>query len=218
MKVVLIRHLKTPGNEKRQYIGRADEDLSEKEIQKFQQEQRQIFYPQVQKVIVSPMKRCVQTAELIYPEVQMRMDPLLKECDFGIFEGKSYEELKDRPEYQAWLDSGGTIAFPGGEGQADFRMRCVQGMLQQITRLCEEQAESAAFVVHGGTIMAVLERLAEDKEDFYHWQVENGGGYQMTVNVDEWKQGERKFHEICKIEKKEIEIEKKEIKRGGCSQ
>ena len=100
----------------------------------------------------------------------------------GIFEGKTYEELKDRAEYQAWLDSGGTIAFPEGEEQKEFRSRCVRGMLCQVDRLCEENVENAAFVVHGGTIMAVLEQLAEDQKDFYYWQVENGGGYRMLVD------------------------------------
>ena len=35
MKIVFIRHLKTPGNEKRQYIGRTDEDLSEQAVEEF---------------------------------------------------------------------------------------------------------------------------------------------------------------------------------------
>ena len=121
MKLILIRHLKTPGNEKRQYIGSTDEELSEQEVLNFKQKYKIDSYPQVQQVIVSPMKRCIQTAELIYPEVQIQQESLLKECDFGIFECKTYEELKDRAEYQAWLDSGGTIAFPEGEEQKEFR-------------------------------------------------------------------------------------------------
>ena len=32
MELILIRHLKTPGNEKRQYIGSTDEELSEQEV------------------------------------------------------------------------------------------------------------------------------------------------------------------------------------------
>ena len=150
-------------------------------------------------MIVSPMKRCIQTAELIYPEVQIQQESLLKECDFGIFECKTYEELKDRAEYQAWLDSGGTIAFPEGEEQKEFRSRCVRGMLCQVDRLCKENVESAAFVVHGGTIMAVLEQLAEDQKDFYHWQVENGGGYRMLVDEEERKSGVHRFYEIQKL-------------------
>lgn len=199
MELILIRHLKTPGNEKRQYIGSTDEDLSEQEVLNFKKKCKQASYPQVQQVIVSPMKRCVQTAELIYLNMQMQLEPLLKECDFGIFEGKTYEELKDRAEYQAWLDSGGTIAFPEGEEQKEFRSRCVRGMLCQVDRLCEENVENAAFVVHGGTIMAVLEQLAEDQKDFYYWQVENGGGYRMLVDEDEWKSGIHRFREIQKL-------------------
>ena len=195
MELILIRHLKTPGNEKRQYIGSTDEDLSEQEVLNFKKKCKQASYPQVQQVIVSPMKRCVQTAELIYLNMQMQLEPLLKECDFGIFEGKTYEELKDRAEYH----SGGTIAFPEGEEQKEFRSRCVRGMLCQVDRLCEENVESAAFVVHGGTIMAALEQLAEDQKDFYHWQVENGGGYRMLVDEDEWKSGIHRFREIQKL-------------------
>lgn len=199
MELILIRHLKTPGNEKRQYIGSTDEALSEQEVQNFVQKQKRENYPPVQQVIASPMKRCIQTAELIYPKNQVTQEELLKECDFGIFEGKTYEDLKDRTEYQAWLDSGGTIAFPKGEDQKEFRLRCVKGMLCQVDRLCEENVESVAFVVHGGTIMAVLEQLAEDQKDFYYWQVENGGGYRMLVDEEEWKSGIHRFREIQKL-------------------
>ena len=199
MELILIRHLKTPGNEKRQYIGSTDEALSEQEVQNFVQKQKRKNYPPVQQVIVSPMKRCIQTAELIYPKNQVTQEVLLKECDFGIFEGKTYEDLKDKAEYQAWLDSGGTIAFPEGEEQKEFRLRCVRGMLCQVDRLCKENVESAAFVVHGGTIMAVLEQLAEDQKDFYHWQVENGRGYRMLVDEEEWKSGVHRFREIQKL-------------------
>ena len=95
MELILIRHLKTPGNEKRQYIGSTDEELSEQEVLNFKQKYKIDSYPQVEQVIVSPMKRCIQTAELIYPKNQITQEVFLKECDFGIFEGKTYEELKE---------------------------------------------------------------------------------------------------------------------------
>ena len=184
MELILIRHLKTPGNEKRQYIGSTDEDLSEQEVLNFKKKCKQASYPQVQQVIVSPMKRCIQTAELIYPKNQITQEVLLKECDFGIFEGKTYEELKDRAEYQAWLDSGGTIAFPEGEEQKEFRSRCVRGMLCQVDRLCEENVESAAFVVHGGTIMSILSELGDEGKSYYDYITDNGEGF-----VCEWEDG-----------------------------
>ena len=100
MKIVFIRHLKTPGNEKRQYIGRTDENLSEQAVEEFRQRQEQStggLYPPVQHVIASPLKRCIQTAELIYPGQEISVEPMLRECDFGEYEQKTYEELKNEP-------------------------------------------------------------------------------------------------------------------------
>ena len=126
MKTVFIRHLPTPGNEKRQYIGRTDEHLSDAAVKAFCN--RTHTYPDVQYVIASPMIRCIETARLIYPDVEIRTEPLLRECDFGLFEGKTYEELKEHPAYVEWLESGGTTAFPDGEAQEIFRERCAVGV------------------------------------------------------------------------------------------
>lgn len=197
MKIVFIRHLRTPGNEKRQYIGRTDESLSERAVEEFYRSKNR--YPAVKSVVASPMKRCIETARLIYPEAEIRTEPLLRECSFGLFEGKSYEELKDHPAYTAWLESGGMTAFPEGEPQELFRKRCAEGVRKWIDILLEEKAESAAFVVHGGTIMASLSRLAEEPYDFYHWQVENGGGYEALAAEREWLGGRKRLTEVRKI-------------------
>ena len=69
-------------------------------------------------------------------------------------------------------------------------------MLEQCIDDC---CRSAAFVVHGGTIMAILERFSGGGESFYHWQVENGGGYRMTVDEEEWKSGRKRLREIEKL-------------------
>ncbi len=203
MKIVFIRHLKTPGNEKRQYIGRTDENLSEQAVEEFRQRQEQStggLYPPVQHVIASPLKRCIQTAELIYPGQEISVEPMLRECDFGEYEQKTYEELKNEPEYIRWMESGGMTVFPGGEEQTSFRRRCVDGVKRWIARLLEDGADSAAFVVHGGTIMAVLSELAEDKHEFYHWQVENGGGYVAEVSEEEWRNGRKVLRKVKRLQ------------------
>ena len=139
MEVIFIRHLPTPGNEKKQYIGRTDEALSHRAVTSFRKKREMYlknqektdgesisFYPPAEMIVASPMKRCVQTAELIYPGQKIVTEPELRECDFGRFEGKTYEELKDDPAYIAWLESGGTLAFPEGEDQETFRSRCAE--------------------------------------------------------------------------------------------
>ena len=44
----------------------------------------------------------------------------------------------------------------------------------------EENAESAAFVIHGGTIMAIMQRIFGG--GFYDYQIRNGG--MITFDFD----------------------------------
>ena len=193
MRVLLIRHLPTPGNEKRQYIGRTDEALSLAAVEKFQRQHG------AGAKIASPLKRCVQTAKLIWPGQEIRTEPMLRECDFGQYERKTYEELKNEPEYIEWMESGGMTTFPGGEEQTEFRARCAAGAEKWIGQLLEKRADSVAFVIHGGTIMAVLEQLAEGPREFYRWQAENGGGYIAEADREEWLSGRYVLRNIHRL-------------------
>ena len=123
----------------------------------------------------------------------------LRECDFGIFENKNYEELKDHLDYQRWLDSGGKLPFPEGEGMDAFCERCVKGFCNMTGRFIEEGCRTAAFVVHGGTIMAVLDRFAHHEEGFYHWQVKNGEGFRVKLDEEQWRRGVRRLTEIERL-------------------
>ena len=89
MKWILIRHGKTQGNIEQRYIGcRTDESLCSQGVESLKEKE----YPAVQRVFVSPMKRCRETAELIYPGVPAEMIDDFRECDFGEFENKNYAE------------------------------------------------------------------------------------------------------------------------------
>ena len=210
MEVIFIRHLPTPGNEKKQYIGRTDEVLSSGSVTSFHKKREMYlksqkegkyppFYPPAEMIVASPMKRCVQTAELIYPGQKIVTEPELRECDFGRFEGKTYEELKDDPAYIAWLESGGVLAFPEGEDQETFRSRCAEGVCRWLKKGAAEKKRSIAFVVHGGTIMAALHRLAEGEHSFYDWQTGNGRGFLALAAEDEWQAGREILREIREL-------------------
>ena len=169
MRFILIRHGKTRGNIERRYIGcRTDEDLCAEGIAQLQA----IAYPDADAVFASPMKRCIQTAEIICPGKTLHIVEDFRECDFGEFEGRSYEELKDNQVYQAWLASNGENPFPGGESRREFSERCVNAFKASVGNLSEG---SYAFIVHGGTIMAVMEHFAGG--NYYDYQVQNGRGF-----------------------------------------
>lgn len=182
MKIYMIRHSITPGNKRRAYIGASNESLCEEGIELLKNR----TYPEVEMVITSPMKRCMQTAMCIYPDKSPYVIDQLRECDFGAFEGMTYEELKEKVVYQEWLSKEGKIPFPQGEDQMEFRKRCVQGFDDAVDYLRNTNIRSAAMVVHGGTIMAILETYARPQEDFYHWKAQNGEGYLVEIDENAW--------------------------------
>lgn len=202
MKVVMIRHFQTPGNLERRYVGRTDEPLLEGEgLVRMAEEKRNRIQAlrKLDCVIASPMKRCIQTANLLFPGEKPLLCAKMRECDFGLFEGKNYEELGDLPVYQEWLDSRGTIPFPGGESHEAFKARCVEGFEEMAAELVENGCETAAMVVHGGTIMAVLSRFDRGDSEFYDWQAENGGGYVISLDEAAWGRGQKEFREIERL-------------------
>ncbi|MGN0639003.1 MAG: histidine phosphatase family protein [Huintestinicola sp.] len=169
-RLIFIRHGKTGGNLRGAYIGRTDEPLCDEGKSELEAK----MFPEADIVISSPMKRCVQTADIIYNKLPIRIYDNLRECDFGDFEGKNYSELNGNADYQAWIDSGGTMQFPNGEGHTDFTDRCCRAFLQAVS---ENEGKTIAFIVHGGTIMSVLERFAEPKKGYYDYMVKNGCGF-----------------------------------------
>ena len=189
----LIRHGKTYGNTLGRYIGTTDEPLCEEGIRLLEGKN----YPAAELVYVSPMKRCRETGAILFPGKKMIPVSRLRECDFGEFENKNYKELSGNAAYQAWIDSNGTLPFPGGESREAFEKRCREGFAELLKGLRDKPFRRAAFVVHGGTIMSILAAYAAEKEEFYHWQGQNGEGFRMLW--DETEKGGIILHEISHL-------------------
>ena len=182
--LILIRHGKTAGNLLGRYIGsRTDEPLCDEGREGLAGKQ----LPEVERLYVSPMKRCVETAEILWPgfnRKKMQKVTDLRECDFGDFENKNYKELSGNGDYQAWIDSNGTLPFPQGESREQFQRRCVEGFCELLKEVWtrEKLPASLALIVHGGTIMALLDAFAEGS--YYDYQCANAKGYKGRLSVE----------------------------------
>lgn len=181
MIVYLIRHGKTEGNQEKRYIGRTDESLCLEGIRELEEYRARGIYPVGAEIYTSPMKRCIETAKLLYPNGKVTCIPGLQETDFGIFEGSRYDELKDKSAYQSWLDSGGELPFPEGESKAEVLHRSSQAFERVLQGI---RGEQAIFIIHGGIIMALLEKYGVPPRSYYDYQVKNGDGYKVKV---EWR-------------------------------
>lgn len=167
--VLLLRHGQTQGNLERRYVGSTDLPLCPQGIAALGGRRYA-----ADRLFVSPLLRCRETAAILFPGQAQETVPDLRECAFGDFEMRTYEELKDDAAYQTWLSSGGREAPPGGESMPEQRERSVRAF-RGLMAACEP-GETAALVVHGGTIMCLLEAL-EASRQFYAWQCAPGGGF-----------------------------------------
>ena len=208
--LVLIRHGKTKSNEEQRYLGKTEEALSEKGKKEVLEYKTAQGYPAVDCLFSSPMERCLQTAKLIYPELEPVCIPEWKEIDFGAFEGKNYQELKEDKRYQEWIDKNGALPFPQGESRESFIRRCEKGYQRMLKEIAEMKKYSMdmgnneiegrrgkktiGMIVHGGTIMALLSQYGD--EDYFDYQTANGRGYICTWTKEN---GKAVFTDIRKL-------------------
>lgn len=136
----------TPGNEEKRYVGRTDEGLSPNGRKQLEEYKEKGVYDgilplQAPVYWASPMKRCIETAHIIFPDAKPDIAEDLRETDFGRFEYRNYIEMSGDPEYQAWIDSGGTLPFPEGESVSGFRQRCCRAFAEIVKKELANSAE-----------------------------------------------------------------------------
>ncbi|MCC8141561.1 MAG: histidine phosphatase family protein [Lachnospiraceae bacterium] len=190
IELLLLRHGATGSNEEGRYLGQTDESLSDAGKQELLRKKLNLSMKQPDLLFSGPMIRCQETAKLLF-DTQPILIPEWTEMDFGDFEGKSYRELSGDPDYQAWIDSNGTLAFPGGESREEFIERSKKGLGRMLTKVREWEETNCpagdlvrtAAVVHGGTIMALLSSLTGG--EYFDFQVKCGEGYLVCLSADE---------------------------------
>lgn len=144
----LIRHAPTRGNQQKRYIGWTDEAILPFQAQ-----------PDLalQTVMGSDLKRCRQTAAVLFPNAAYRANRDLRECHFGQWEMKTYEELKEIELYRNWIDNPWNSTPPGGESLSDMARRVEQG----IQKLPE--GNRVTLVLHGGPIRYLMAQALNEK-------------------------------------------------------
>lgn len=174
MTIYLIRHGKTAANEQHLYCGSTDLPLSPAGLEAL----KELSYETGECCFVtSGMKRTEQTLAALFGDVPHRIEPDFREIDFGAFEMKSYAELKDDPNYQAWLTGDNQANTPpGGESG--------NAMTERALAAFRKLNQNTVVITHGGVIAAIMEALfPHEGKNRYQWQPKPGHGYKITGNT-----------------------------------
>lgn len=185
VQIVLLHSGKTIGISEQRYIGITDESLSEEGISELQDRFGEGFYPLLSAVCSSPMKRCVETAKILYPGFPPTIMQGFMPRSYGRYEGKSYIDLKDDAPYQSWVRSIGKLPFPDGEPESEAKARYLAAFDELASRLRLTMKPQAALrigiVLHREIITTILSERLPVRENPLKYQLKNGDYY--TVNL-----------------------------------
>lgn len=181
-RILLLRHGRTEANDRWLYCGSTDLPLSERgkaELLAKKNRAQTVDLSDFQ-VYISPMLRARETLSLLWGVTGVEV-PGLREMDFGIFEMKSYEQLKDTEEFRRWCSGDNERnCCPGGESGEQMRERVLKAFRQLIS-----EHDRLLLVFHGGPIAAVMEALfPREGKNRYDWQPKNGSGYEVFIDAD----------------------------------
>ena len=181
MQIYLIRHGLTEANKHFRYAGRTDVPLCAEGIAAAEAVGG---ICEVKEVYVTPLIRTQQTARILFPEAEQRIIPELQEMDFGDFEDRNAQEMENDAAYRAWVDSDCLTPCPNGDSMDRFAERVCAGFTQCI-EAHQEKGTPAVFVVHGGTIMSILQRFGRPALSFYDAHVRNCHGFSCVLSEGE---------------------------------
>lgn len=179
-KIYLIRHGATDGNARGEYIGVTDLPLSLSGVAALTNLKDKIQYPFVEKVYTSPLLRCRQTANVLYPQQEADSVANLMEYNFGEFEGKTALQLESNPDFYKWT-SGQISSPPGGEDSTEFAKRICLGFHEVVEDMMSCGIHKAAVIMHGGAIMTLLSCCALPRRRSLEWTSDFGRGYEVVV-------------------------------------
>jgi broad specificity phosphatase PhoE len=181
----LVRHGETGGDDKRRYKGSLDVPLSEigeeqikrtaltieTFIKRASKEQKVSYLAEIHGAIqeedpetviyCSTLKRAHRSAEIIGERLGVRPLPLseLRERSFGLWEGLSFDEIKERypTEFDQWASNPLRFSPPQGESTLDVKRRVIPALRSILNA---RKSGNIIIAAHGGVNRVIICHLA----------------------------------------------------------
>lgn len=185
-RISVIRHGQTEANEKGVYIGNTNLPLSQKGAGELCAKMDEFDYPAVHRVYSSPLKRCTETADILFPCTEISIADDLRELDMGEFENKSVDELINRRDYKEWLRGGRDSRPPQGESLDEMTARTYTALHNIIMDMMNDGLTHCAVITHAGIISNMLSCFGLPKYDPKYLNADFGEGFDIIVTAQMW--------------------------------
>jgi broad specificity phosphatase PhoE len=182
--IYLVRHGITASNKKKIYMGQSDEGLDEEGVKQANILGMRLKGEGISKIYTSPVKRALQTAEILnnYLLTGVLLEEDLREMGIGQWEGMPEEEVKSKypEEWAIWNECPKDLTLPGREALSSVQERAVK-TVNKI--LCADSSRKIVVVTHVAIIRCLI--LYSKKLDLNLYKkinVRNAKVFELAVN------------------------------------
>ncbi len=182
--IALFRHGLTEENKRKAYLGWNDSPICPELKALSTTKNYQCYFS-------SDLQRCVRTAEWLFPNTSPHLLKELREMNFGKWEGKTYDDLKDNDLYRRWVADPVNYCPPDGESFQEFINRVDSGWAVIIEEVLATRVQSCAVVTHGGVIRYLLSMFAPEQREFWMWQANHDQGLELIFDRESLRRGKR---------------------------
>ena len=178
---ILVRHVETQGNVEGRLNGHTESHYTKRGLmmkERLLEEIQAIHqHTPINRVYASPISR----ARIIGEEasailgVPFSVEPVLKEFNFGIFDGLTIAEaeVKDPAAWKEWMEDYNFTMLPEGESYVEYHRR-LKHFIEEEDK--EEEDQTVLIVAHGGTVHSLLLNLLDLPLDVkWHFEIKLGG-------------------------------------------
>ena len=159
--IYIIRHGQTELNRRQVLQGRSDAPLNETGIAQAQQMAEALVGVVFCRVFSSPLRRAVETARIVAPNVEPEMDERLIEMDYGPYEGTNLTALP--PEVRTFFSDFIHNPAPAGMEPLSSVKRRAGSFLEDVKRL----EGNILISTHAIAMKGILEQLTPDSNGSY---------------------------------------------------
>jgi len=190
LELILIRHGECDANRERSYIGWRDSPLTPAGVAATVALRSVLPVPDA--VHTSDLGRALKSAGLAFPDIEVRGDARLRELDFGIFEGATYDEnvMRHGERFRAWIEDPWNVRPDGGETLGELSLRIdswLASVMEEYRALWVARPDRPPLIIaftHGGVIRTIAARALGIRYQDVHGMVRPCEALRFTVADD----------------------------------
>jgi len=173
LEILLIRHGQTDWNRDRRIMGRKPVPLNSAGRKEARHLAKALKGIPIDAIYTSPVKRAVETAEHLLDgrKVKVRHAEEMAEIDYGLWIGKTFEEVIPEKAFHVYHKTPREAQAPGGEHMKDVYERTIR-FIEKIRR--RHKKGRVVVVSHADVIKTVLVHyLGMDWNDLLKFRIDN---------------------------------------------